>query len=210
VVAALLVPATGLGGLATLVRPNTDELTLLEQPRVTLPLRPLDGTPLDFRDSSLALTAKGLLSDTDAPLGDLDDALRRARDRDILNLRLAPDVTREQLVAALKVLREQEVPSVRLVGQSEQALALDFTPPRPFGRSLVQLSGVRVLLPTERACDALRCEFGTLSEAGLKVGGDVLPVKTGSRGFDGGELGLERAIHLEVGELTKRQLAASR
>jgi len=207
VVGALLVSVAGLGGVRALVHPNDLELAVLERPTVTMPLRAMDGTPVDRRDRALALTAKGLLGFDDAPVTNLAQAISRASSSAGLNLRLAPDVTAEHLVAALKELREQEVDSVSLLGQATIEPSLGFTPPRPFPHRLDLLTGVRVLLATDSMCETLKCEFGTLTERGLTVGDETLPLVKKSLVLGAPEMFIERhAIHLQVGAVPLEQL----
>jgi hypothetical protein len=202
----LLVSVAGLGGLRALVHPNDEQLAVLERPTVSLPLRPMEGTPVDRKDRALALTPKGFLDFADAPVSNLSEAVARTQSDGVLNLRLVPELTLEQLVAGLRELRAQHVASARLVGLAVEESTLQFTPRRPFRTRVEVLTGVRVLLPETTACDEVKCEFGTLSERGLTVGADTFPLVKKSFIFDGGEASLSRAIHLKVDGLSLEQL----
>jgi hypothetical protein len=204
VVGALLVSVAGLGGLRALVHPTADELAALERPNVTLPLRAMHGTPVDRRDRALALTAKGFLGFDDAEVTDnLGEAISHANARGVVNLRLAPDLTGPQLLSALRTLRDREVESVRLIGQTAVEPPLGFTPPRPFPPRLELLTGVRVLLPGPSYCEQLKCEFGELGAQGLVVGGETFALVKQSLVIEGDDAPMfeTHALHLEVGAL---------
>jgi ATP-dependent helicase HrpA len=73
-------------------------------------------------------------------------------------------------------------------------------------RALFELRGVRVLLANENTCEALKCEFGTLTGEKLNVGSESLPLVDESFTYDDGETNFERAIHLDLEGLTLDQV----
>lgn len=206
VVGGLLVSAAGLGAQRVLAKPGSDELALLSQANVERPLRELDGSPLDRRDRFVFLGAE-LRDESGEVIPRLDEeALARLSSDDQVIVRLERDASAERLFETLARLSALKVRSVVLAGSQRLEVPPGVKVPPPFDQQLVAVRGVRVLLADERGCATGKCEFGTLADDGLHVGGEVWPLVNRSSASSYGQPEAEDAVHVVVGALTLEQL----
>lgn len=205
VVAGILIPTAGLGGVRAFARPTAEQAELLAQPRTLKPLLELNATPVDDPYPYVSLGTE--LRDASGELASLDGERPVLAGRDgTFQLALEPNVT---LAKTLGDLRAHDVKSVLLIG-TKTTKPEGLTIPPKFAQHFTESRGVRVLLGrSEVDCPKGGCTWATMDEKTLTFGEERWPLENQLFGFDDGTIDFARAVPFKLEGHTLQQFLSA-
>jgi len=208
VVAGILVPTAGLGGVRAFARPTAEQAELLAQPRTLKPLLELNATPVEDPYPYVSLGTE--LRDGNGELASLDgERAILASEKGTFQLCLEPNVTLAALEKTLGDLRAHDVKSVLLIG-TKTTRPEGLTIPPKFAHHFTESRGVRVLLGrSEVDCPKGGCTWATMDEKTLTFGDEHWPLENRLFEFDDGTIDFARAVPFKLEGHTLQQFLSA-
>ncbi|MFO0593950.1 MAG: hypothetical protein U0228_01565 [Myxococcaceae bacterium] len=160
--AGVLVPIAGVGGMRTLARPNAEMLKVATMPEVSAPLIELDGPGVDLRDVIFYAPGVELA---------INDDTRFSKDMPI-----ALGIQKGNEAAVLEFMKIAKLPpnsTVTLAG----FMKVEPPPfvPKEWAVLFTEVRGVSFQL-VDAASDCAACDAGKVTEQGLVVGSETWPL----------------------------------